>query len=272
MTENERRTKACAQARAWIGKNEADGSHREIIDIYNRGRGTAPPISYSDPWCAGFVSAVGIAAGLPEILPGINCDAMIAAYKARGQWIENDAYTPKPGDLIFYDWQDSGVGDNTGSSDHVGIVTGVNGKLLTVIEGNYSDSVKQRYIYVDGKFIRGYAVPDYAGAADAPGNAAILDKPEGAVTAEMMAEEPAAVSTADTGSVRLPILRRGDAGEAVRAAQLLLIGRGCPCGRWGADGDFGPDTRAAVLLFQQKRGLARDGEIGPDTWTELLTK
>ena len=56
----------------------------------------------------------------------------------------------------------------------------------------------------------------------------------------------------------------------MRAAQLLLIGRGCSCGKSGADGDFGPDTQAAALRFQRARGLAADGEIGPETWGALL--
>lgn len=40
----------------------------------------------------------------------------IALFQALGSWVENDAYTPEPGDYIFYDWQDSGVGDNTGGT------------------------------------------------------------------------------------------------------------------------------------------------------------
>ena len=68
----------------------------------------------------------------------------------------------------------------------------------------------------------------------------------------------------------LPTLGKNDFGEAVRAAQLLLIGRGCSCGRCGADGDFGPDTRGAVLRFQRQRSLEADGVVGPLTWAALL--
>jgi hypothetical protein len=86
---------------------------------------------------------------------------MIALFKNLGEWVEDDSYVPSAGDVIFYDWQDSGVGDNTGSSDHVGIVEKVSGSTITVIEGNYSDSVKRRTMQVNGKYIRGYGVPKY---------------------------------------------------------------------------------------------------------------
>ncbi|MCR5663552.1 MAG: peptidoglycan-binding protein [Oscillospiraceae bacterium] len=71
-------------------------------------------------------------------------------------------------------------------------------------------------------------------------------------------------------TVTLPVLRRGDRGEAVTAAQVLLIRRGCSVGWYGSDGDFGDATLAAVKQFQQARGLDADGVIGPRTWEALL--
>lgn len=68
----------------------------------------------------------------------------------------------------------------------------------------------------------------------------------------------------------LPDLRRGDKGEVVRAAQILLNGRKCSVGAYGADGDFGPATEAAVLAYQRRNGLDDDGIIGPATWAALL--
>lgn len=65
--------------------------------------------------------------------------------------------------MIFYDWQDDGSGDNTGYADHVGLVERVSGSTIYVIEGNISESVGRREIAVNGKYIRGYASPDYAG-------------------------------------------------------------------------------------------------------------
>ena len=176
MTEQEQRQKIVSIAQSYIGCKESDGSHRKIIDLYNShkplARGYA--VKYTDAWCSTFASAVAIAAGMTDIIPTeCGCGKHIELFKKLGSWQENDAYVPKPGDYIFYDWQDSGVGDCTGSADHVGIVEKVSGTSITVIEGNYSDSVKRRTISVNGRYIRGYGVPKYGGKeATSGGNAA----------------------------------------------------------------------------------------------------
>ncbi len=45
----------------------------------------------------------------------------------------------------------------------MGIVETVQDSVITVIEGNIKDSVGRRTIKVNGKNIRGYGVPGYAG-------------------------------------------------------------------------------------------------------------
>ena len=71
-----------------------------------------------------------------------------------------------PGDVIFYDWQDSGYGDNTGASDHVGLVASVDGNVINIIEGNCGNMVQFTARQIDGKYIRGYGLPDYASMAN----------------------------------------------------------------------------------------------------------
>lgn len=71
-------------------------------------------------------------------------------------------------------------------------------------------------------------------------------------------------------TVKLPELARGSKGEAVKAMQYLLNGRGCSCGMYGADGDFGPATEAALLAFQRRNDLEADGICGNATWAALL--
>lgn len=154
-----------AKMRSWIGKNEADGSFREIIDIYNshtpRARGYK--LQYSDEWCAGTVSAAAIATGNTNAVPlEVSCHYMIEGAKAKGIWVENDSYVPQGGDIILYDWQDSGIGDNTGNPDHVGVVEYTSGGIIHVIEGNNGEKVARRELSVNGRYIRGFIVPKYS--------------------------------------------------------------------------------------------------------------
>lgn len=158
-------------ARGWIGRKESNGSHHEIIDVYNAHKPLARgyKVKYTDSWCATFVSACSIKAGYTEIIPTeCSCNKMIEAFGKKGEWCEDDTHVPSPGDVIFYDWQDSGKGDNRGSSDHVGIVEKVEGNTITVIEGNKNDAVARRAIKVNGKYIRGYGLPKYDTVAPSP--------------------------------------------------------------------------------------------------------
>lgn len=164
MTETQIRQKVVNQAKSWLGCKESDGSHRKIIDLYNSHKPLARSyaVKYTDAWCATFVSATSIACGYTDIMPTeCGCGKMIELYQKLGRWEENDAYKPEPGDVVFYDWDDNGVGDNKGASDHVGIVEKVVGTTITVIEGNCSNSVKRREIQVNGRYIRGYGLPDF---------------------------------------------------------------------------------------------------------------
>ena len=152
------------QAQEWVGRKESDGSHRLIIDIYNSHKPLARgyKMSYSSAWCSCFASAVAIKCGYTAIIPTeVGCEKHIDLFKKMGSWVESDSYIPSPGDYIFYDWDDSGSGDNKGYSDHVGIVEKVVNNKITVIEGNCSNAVMRRTLAVNGRYIRGYGVPKY---------------------------------------------------------------------------------------------------------------
>ena len=157
-------SKVVTQAKAWLGKKESNGSFKVIIDTYNSQKPlpVGYKVKYTDEWCATFVSAVAVKLGYTDIIPTeCSCGRMIDLFKKMGCWIENENRTPAAGDIIFYDWQDNGVGDNKGSSDHVGIVEKVSGGQIIVIEGNKGQAVARRYLKINGKFIRGYGVPKY---------------------------------------------------------------------------------------------------------------
>lgn len=183
------RQKFVSTAASFIGCKEADGSHRQIVDIYNGhkplARGYA--VKYTDAWCATFVSAMAIKCGLTDIIPTeCGCGQMIQLFQKLGAWQENDAHTPQPGDVIFYDWDDSGAGDNTGWPDHVGIVESVSGSTMKVIEGNMSDAVGRRTMQVNGRYIRGYGLPKFKGGAASSGNTG--SKPAGSTGKKTVAQ------------------------------------------------------------------------------------
>ena len=168
------RSAVVSLAQSWVGKKESDGSYKTIIDIYNSFTGAFPrgtKMQYGWAWCAATWSALAIKLGYTDIMPiEISCYYLIEAAKKMGIWVENDAYVPKPADAILYDWDDSGAGDNTGTPDHIGTVEKVEGSLITVIEGNYSNAVKRRVLEVNGRYIRGYICPKYDGAGSSSGS------------------------------------------------------------------------------------------------------
>ena len=168
MTDVELRALVVETAQRWLGRNERNGSYRIIIDTYNAHRPL--PRRYhlrdSDPWCAATVSALAIVTHLTALIPvECSCGYMIDLLRGLEAWQEADDYRPLPGDIIFYDWQDNGFGDDAGAADHVGIVETVSESGLTVIEGNRGGTVARRELALNGRYIRGYGTPDYGAEA-----------------------------------------------------------------------------------------------------------
>ena len=121
-------------------------------------------IPYGD-WCAMFISFCLNYADIPETAIPYDCatTTWIKSLSERGMYADASDYTPKPGDLIFFDWE----GDKL--SDHVGIVWAVNPNSITTIEGNHTASVEFFDYDRDDGHIQGYGIlpknPD-APAAD----------------------------------------------------------------------------------------------------------
>lgn len=238
------------QAQAWLGRKESDGSHKEIIDIYNSHKPLARGYKMryeGDGWCSTFVSAVAIKCNATDIIPTeCGCEPHINLFKKIGCWIEDESITPKPGWIIFYDWQDNGIGDNKGYSDHIGIVEKVENGKITIIEGNCSDMVKRTTFAVNGKFIRGYGVPKYEGESFTP-----------------------ATSTPQQTTPTRNYLMKGDNGSEVKKMQENLIYIGYSCGEYGSDGDFGNDSDSALRKFQKDYKLTVDGKYGTNSKAKL---
>ena len=173
MTEQQLRKKYVDYAITYLGCKESDGSFKKIIDLYNSHKPLAQgyKMKYTDAWCACYVSAMAIGCGLTDIIPlEVSCGRYITLAKQKGIWVESDSYTPKQGDLILYDWDDTGSGDASSGADHIGIVVSVSGKSIKVIEGNNGDAVAYRTIQVNGRYIRGFVTPKYTNKATSSGS------------------------------------------------------------------------------------------------------
>lgn len=64
-------------------------------------------------------------------------------------------------------------------------------------------------------------------------------------------------------------IEKGDTGSEVKQLQENLIELGYKLPKYGADGDFGNETLAALKAFQKDQGIAVDGIIGPVTQDKL---
>jgi hypothetical protein len=150
-----------------------------------------------------------------------------------------DAWTPKPGDVIVFGYT---------SRDHTGMVYAVDEQYVYTYEGNSSNMCKKRSYPRNSAWIWGYVRPNYKAGAEP----------------EIPAQNYGAVCVKELG---LHELSKGTAGPEVASAQALLK-------RFGfnidVDGEFGGNTKAAVVAFQAEHKLVADGIIGRKTWEALL--
>ncbi len=108
-------------------------------------------------WCACFVSWCAhkcgyIEAGIIPKFAGVGIG--INWFQDRHQW-QKRGYQPKPGDIIFFDWDGDGYGN------HVGIVESSDETYVYTIEGNTSDRCKRRTYFLHSTVIMGYGIPRY---------------------------------------------------------------------------------------------------------------
>ena len=140
------------------------GSHRTLIDEFNKHRPDGWAMTYTANFCAACASAIAYLCGVGDAYPcSANVGTIVSKAKNMGIWVENDAYVPSAGDWIIYAWNDSGRGDNTTGASHVGIVVSTGGGYINVFEFNIGNrhTTGYRKIAVNGRFIRGFVVPNF---------------------------------------------------------------------------------------------------------------
>ena len=148
-------------AETQLGYTESQRNFDAVPDEYGDGYtlkgwtryGAWYGIPYGD-WCAMFISFCLNYADIPESAVPYDCatTTWIDSLSDRGMYASAGSYDPKPGDLIFFDWE----GD--GRSDHVGIVWAVNPGSITTIEGNHTISVELFDYDLSDGHIQGYGI------------------------------------------------------------------------------------------------------------------
>lgn len=196
-------------------------------------------------WCCMFVCGVFLEAFgypvaremlfQPEKSYAAACKYAAQYFKNAGTWKTR----PEPGDQVFFK-------SRAGEICHTGIVEMVGDSFVQTIEGNAQDMVGRHVYNFGDSYLAGYGRPNWALAAtvEAP------DQP-----------------------VERPMLKFGSRGTDVKFLQSMLLQLGEKLPKYGADGDFGRETEAAVKSFQKKAFPGQPGEVdgivGPKTWAKI---
>lgn len=146
-----------------VGYTQKNGYNKFSAEF---GNGYTAWCNYFVVWCA---KKAGVSA---ETITGTssyggNCYLYMSALRNEGRFFVNDgSYTPKKGDLVFYNSSRS-----TSGSNHIGFVLSADENTVTTIEGNVTvngtrgvaKNVRPRYSYVGDMIIIGFGVPAYSG-------------------------------------------------------------------------------------------------------------
>ena len=234
-------------ANAGSGNWTKYGAHLDSIEGWYNGK------KNGYEWCNQFtddmcVIAYGVKYALPLLCrplysAGAGCKYSAQYFKNYGRWFTS----PKVGDMIYFDY---GSGIN-----HIGIVVEVNSVAIITVEGNVDGQVKKCSYPHSSSVIAGYGRPCWE-----------------LFTEEESDQAEPTTPVADTAevTVTLPIIKYGDEGLYVKVMQTMLIGKGYSCGIYGADGEYGMQTKIGLYEFQKANSINTDCVCDAITWTKLL--
>ena len=216
----------------------------------------------NQPWCDIFVDCAFIECFGIDLASRLTyqpkggfsalCSASANYYKANNAWFS----TPAVGDQIFFNL--------SGGINHTGIVVGVSGGMVTCVEGNSSDAVRRNSYAVSSSYIAGFGRPNWSIFSS--------NDTDSGTTGDNTTPSAPSVPKQETCSVTvtLPVIKYGDASMYVKLMQIALICRGFNCGWYGADGEYGQQTKIGLFQFQKKMDLETDCVCGAATWKALL--
>lgn len=219
-----------AKAEVGVSENPANSNLVKYNDWYYGKSGIG------QPWCCAFIA--WIFKNTKLVMKTASCQEMLAYFERNGQTVT----TPKKGDIAFFKYS-----TNNRRTNHIGIVTDVNGKQIRTIEGNTSSSIK--------------------GSQD-----------NGGIVCERVRSSNIVAYARPNYDDAWKLVKRGDKGVFVKKLQHLLnvqYGQ-----RLAEDGDFGLNTYNALISAQGMMGtveingkrvnVIKDGEAGEQVWTKLL--
>ena len=127
------------------------------------------------PWCAMFVSWCARRAGVPQsVIPNFaSCTyGGMKWFREQGRW-KNADYTPRGGDLVFFDFEDEDGGGRDGLAEHVAIVEYATGDTIHTIEGNTDNEMVERRERPRNEDVLGFGVPAYGSISSAAGEISV---------------------------------------------------------------------------------------------------
>lgn len=259
MTIQEAKTKLVNWCLEQVGYSEGANNYNKYAPKWTAAGGWN---AQNQPWCDVFVDVAFIECFGIDLASKLTyqpkggfsalCSASANYYKANGAWFS----TPQVGDQVFM--------NVSGGINHTGIVVGVSGGVVTTVEGNSSDAVRRNSYAVSSSYIAGFGRPNWEIFSS--------NGTDSVTTGEDTKPSAPSVPKQETCSVSvtLPVIKYGDASMWVKMMQTALIGRGFNCGWYGADGEYGQQTKIALFQFQKKMGLETDCVCGAATWKALL--
>lgn len=173
-------------------------------------------------------------------------------------------------------------GINIGSNTHNQLLNRANGEIVDATNGYQPDESKlvpgdllyfkgNRYHVMDVGHVEMYTGSDTLyghGSGTGPRRTSMKSYCKSRATAEKRYFMAIRWILTDEA----PTLSTGASGPFVTQMQNLLIQAGYPLEKYGADGSFGAETKAAVLAFQKDAGLAETGVCDQATWNALEKK
>lgn len=284
------RDKIVEIARGELGYEEGPNNDTKYGEWYG--------LNYN-PWCAMFVSWCAWKAGIStDIVPKYSsCTQGFRQMQDMGI-ATSEKITPRPGDIIFFDW------DLSGDKDHTGIVEYVENGVVHTIEGNHTnhsgpDKVDRFHYPVDYKYIAGYGCPRYDDTPEpTPTPSGKVETKEdvinfisakycfdrdwvardtiNAILQAFQIETGCKYIDGKIGNETQGKMddknnwqREGMSGALTELVQCALIMKNHPVSGFG---NFDEDTGNEVANYQRERGLEVDRVVGSETYPSLFTK